>query len=210
MAVKRDELNDNDINTVLANNNASSFKYKASIIGNIGADERKNGVKTAVPLKYLSNFWRSLEMPLINCKVELSLDWYAKCIIIMGGTDANFVIRDAKLYVPNVTLKTEDNAKLSKILHEGFKRLVYWNRYKIIFRDYSANENIRERLDSSLRGVSKLFVVAYQHGDEIMLMKKHLINIFFQKLQLKNTTLKLMEEIFMIKQLMIQLNNTMK
>ena len=149
-------------------------------------------------------------MPLINCKVELSLDWYAKCIIIMGGTDATFVIRDAKLYVPNVTLKTEDNAKLSKILHEGFKRLVYWNRYKIIFRDYSANENIRERLDSSLRGVGKLFVVAYQHGDEIMLMKKHLINIFFQKLQLENKTLKLMEEIFMIKKLMLQLNNTIK
>ena len=117
-------------------------------------------------------------MPLINCKVEVSLDWYAECIIIMGGTDATFVIRDAKLCVPNVTLKTEDNAKLSKLLHEGFKRSVYWNRYKIIFRDYSANENIRERLDSSLQGVSKLFVVVYQHGDEIMLIKKHLINIF--------------------------------
>ena len=164
MAVKRDELNDNDINTVLANNNASSFKYKASIIGNIGADERKNGVKTAVPLKYLSNFWRSLEMPLINCKVDFSLDWYAKCIIIMGGTDANFVIRDAKLYVPNLTLKTEDNAKLWKLLHAGFKKSVYWNKYKIIFREYSANENIRERLDDSLQGVRKLFVVAYQRG----------------------------------------------
>ena len=57
-------------------------------------------------------------MPLINCKVELSLDWYTKCIIIMGGTVATFVIRDAKLYVPVVTLKTEDNVKL---LNERFK-----------------------------------------------------------------------------------------
>ena len=103
-------------------------------------------------------------MPLINRKVDFSLDWYAKCIIIMGGTDVNFVIRDAKLYVPNVTLKTEDNAKLSKLLHAGFKKSVYWNKYKIIFRDYSANENIRERLDASLQGVRKLFVVAYQRG----------------------------------------------
>ena len=206
---KRDELNDNDINTVLTYNNAPSFKYKASIIGNIGADGRKNGVQKAVPLKHLSNFWRSLEMPLINCKVELSLDWYAKCIIIMGGTDATFVIRDAKLYVPNVTLKTEDNAKLSKLLHEGFKRSVYWNKYKIIFRDYSANENIRERLDASLQGVNCLLLLI-NVVMIIMLMKKHLINIFFQKLQLENTALKLMEEIFMIKQLMIQLNNTMK
>ena len=81
----------------MPNDNPPSFKCKASIIGNIGADGRKNGVKITVPLKYLSNFWRSLEMPLINCKVELSLDWYTKCITIIGGTDATSVIRDAKL-----------------------------------------------------------------------------------------------------------------
>ena len=57
-------------------------------------------------------------MPLINCKVELSLNWYPKCITIIGGTDATFVIRDAKLYVPVVTLKTQENAKLSKLLNE--------------------------------------------------------------------------------------------
>ena len=52
-----------------------SFKYKASLIGNTEADVTKNEVKIAVPLKYLSKFWRPLEMPLINCKVELSLKW---------------------------------------------------------------------------------------------------------------------------------------
>ena len=60
---------------VTNDDNASLFKYKASIIGNTENNGRKNGVKIAVPLKYLSNFWRSLEMPLINCKVELSLKW---------------------------------------------------------------------------------------------------------------------------------------
>ena len=167
---KRDELNVNDVNTVFNNDNAPSFNYKASIIGNTVADgdnSKKNGVKLAVPLKYLSNFWRSLEVSLINCKVELSLDWYAKCMLIIGnGTAATFAITDTKLYVPVVILKTEDNAKLSKLLNEGFNISVYWNKYKIILNDYAANENIRQRLDASFQGVSKLFVVAYQRDDD--------------------------------------------
>ena len=101
------------------NNNASSFKYKASIIGDTGDNGRKKKVKIAVPLKYLSNFWRSLEMPLINCKVELSLKWYERCLLT-AATTATFKITDAKLYVPIVTLSVEDNAKLSKLLSKGF------------------------------------------------------------------------------------------
>ena len=134
---KRDELNVNNINTALSNDNAPSFKYKASIIGNTvadGANSKKDDVKLAVPLKYLSNFWRSLEMPLINCKVELSLKWYENCILSSAGTAATFTITDTKLYVPIVTLKTEENAKLSKLLNEGFKRSVYWNHYKIFLK----------------------------------------------------------------------------
>ena len=69
---KRDEIANNA--DVTNDNNAPSFRYKASIIGNTEDNERKNGVKIAVPLKYLSNFWRPLEMPLINCKTELSLN----------------------------------------------------------------------------------------------------------------------------------------
>ena len=69
---KRDEIANNA--DVTNDNNAPSFRYKASIIGNTEDNERKNGVKIAVLLKYLSNFWRPLEMPLINCKTELSLN----------------------------------------------------------------------------------------------------------------------------------------
>ena len=126
---KRDEIINNA--DVTNDNNAPSFKYKASIIGNTGNDGTKNGVKIAVPLKYLSNFWRSLEMPLINCKVELSLKWYERCLLT-AATTATFKITDAKLYVPIVTLSAEDNAKLSKLLSKGFKRSVYWNKYKVI------------------------------------------------------------------------------
>ena len=104
--------------------------------------EEKKGVKIAVPLKYLSNFWSSLEMPLINCKIELSLRWIENCVLTSasvgadadatGSDSATFKITDTKLYVPVVTLSAEDNAKLSKLLGEVFKRFIYWNKYKVI------------------------------------------------------------------------------
>ena len=91
----------------MTNDNAPSFNYKASIIGNTvadGAKGKKDGVQLAVPLKHLSNFRRSLERPLINCKVELSLTWYTNCVTIIGnGTAVIFEITDTKLYVPVAT-----------------------------------------------------------------------------------------------------------
>ena len=73
-------------------------------------------------------------MPLINCKVELSLKWIENCVLTTSANanNATFKINDAKLYVPIVTLSAEDNAKLSKLLSEGFERSVYWNKYKVI------------------------------------------------------------------------------
>ena len=73
----------------------------------------KRRCKIAVPLTYLSNFGGFLETRLINCKVEFSLKWYKKCILSSSGTAATFTITDTKLYVPIVTLKTEDNTRLS-------------------------------------------------------------------------------------------------
>ena len=179
---KRDEIEGDVDLTVDAQhipNNSSSFKNKSSFITN------KNGVKIVVPLKYLSNFWRSLEMPLINCKVELSLKWYENCILSSAGTAATFTITDTKLYVPVVTLKTEDNAKLSKLLNEGFKRSVYWNKYKIILKDYPLNEELRERLDATFQGVSKLFVIAYQRGDDNYVNEEAFNKYFLPKITIE-------------------------
>ena len=103
----------------------SSYKYKSSLITN------RNGVKIAVPLKYLSNSWRSLEIPLINCKLELSLTSNENCILTSLAGNSTFTITDAKFYVPVVTLSIEDNAKLTKLLNEGFKKSVYLNKYKV-------------------------------------------------------------------------------
>ena len=137
---KRDEIINNA--DVTNDNNAPSFKYKASLIGNTETNGTKKGVKVAVPLKYLSNFLRSLEIPLINCKVELSLNWIENCVLTTvaigendnatGADSATFKITDAKLYVPVVSLSTEDSVKLAKLLREEFKRHVYLNEYKMI------------------------------------------------------------------------------
>ena len=157
---KRDEMEGDFDSTVDGNhipNNSSSFNYKASLITGW------NDVEIAAPLKCLGNFWRSLEMPLINCKVELSLSWNPNCVLSNLVGPSTFTITDAKLYVPIVTLSAEDNAKLSKLLSEGFKRPVYWNKYKIIpNKTYNENDYIRELLDASYQGVKRLFVLAYR------------------------------------------------
>ena len=85
-----------------------------------------------VPLKYLSNFWRTLEMPLINCEVELILTWSRNCVIIstnVANQIPTFTITETNLYVPVVTLSTQDNAKLLPQLKSGFKRTISWNKY---------------------------------------------------------------------------------
>ena len=105
-------------------------------------------------------------MLLINCKVELSLKWYEEYILSNVGTAATFTITDAKPYVPIVTLKIEGNTILTKLLNKRFKRSIYWNKYKVIFRNYN-NEDIRERIDASSPGVNKLFVLPYASGDNI-------------------------------------------
>ena len=118
-------------------------------------------------------------MPLINGKVELSFRWIENCVLTTaaignnvdasGADSVTFKITDAKLYVPIVTLLAEDNAKLSKLLGEGFKRSIYWNKYKVFDNmvvDIAANnaeKYIRKLLDSSYQRVKRLFVVAYDN-----------------------------------------------
>ena len=119
-------------------------------------------------------------MSLINFKVEILLGWYEECILSASGTAGTFTITDAKLYTPIATLKTENNTKLSKLLNEGFKRPIYWNKYKVIFRNYN-DEYIRERIDASFQGVNKLFVLPYVSGDNITDEK-----YFLPRIKIKN------------------------
>ena len=176
---KRDEK-DNNVNVSV--DNSSLFIYKSDFIGNVAADGIVTNVKIAVPLNYLCNFWRSLAMSLINCKVELSLIWGEKCILSgiedaawTTGTAANFKITDTKLYVPVVALLIEDNIKLTKQLNDRFKRSVNWNKYKMVPNNAKEPPNngtsyIRELLDASYQGVKRLFI-------KLIVIK----NIFFQE-----------------------------
>ena len=101
----RDEPNDN-----LAD--SESFKFKVKITGKTPAADNEKDVEIMVPLKYLSNFWRTIELPLINCEVNLILTWSSTCVITNSTGAGTFEITDTKIYVPVVTLSTKENAKL--------------------------------------------------------------------------------------------------
>ena len=98
---KRDEPPEADAVANLRVDNSSSFKYKISLLGNPVLDGAiaKRSVKIVVPLKYLRNFFRSLEMPLINCKIKLNLTWKKECVLSTDAGDAVFIINDTKMYV---------------------------------------------------------------------------------------------------------------
>ena len=108
-------------------NNNALFKFKQKITGATSANGTKD-VEIMVPLKYLCNFWRTLEMPLINCEINLILTWSDKCVLSNDTKATTFAITDTKLYVAVVTLSTQDNAKLLEQLKSGFKRTINWNK----------------------------------------------------------------------------------
>ena len=99
----RDEPNDN-----LAD--SESFKSKIKTTGKNPAAGNEKYVQIMVPFKYLSNFWRTLEIPLINCEVDLILTWSSTCVITNSTGAGTFKITETKLYVPVVTLSAQDNA----------------------------------------------------------------------------------------------------
>ena len=115
----------------------------------------------------MSNFWISLELPLINSKVELSLTWNPNSVQCNLVGDWTFTIPDAKFCVRVVTLSTEDNTKLSKLLSKRFNRPVHWNKYNVIpNKTYDRNADIRELLDASYQGVKRLFVLTYRDAGQ--------------------------------------------
>ena len=110
------------------------------------------------------------------------MTWNKNCILSSVADDSTFAITDTKLYVPVVTLKTEGNTKLSKLLSKGFKRSVYWKEYKVIpNKNYGSNEYIRERLDASMKGVRKLFVLLLMVEKTTTVQKIVTKNISFQE-----------------------------
>ena len=115
------EINDNLTDS-------ESFKSEIKITGSTPNDDNTKDVEIIVPLKYLSNFWITLEMLLINCDINLILTWSSNSIITNSTGAGRFAITDTKLYIPVVTLSTLDNAKLLQQLKSGFERKINWNK----------------------------------------------------------------------------------
>ena len=140
------------------NNATASFNFKAKIRGQTNDDGEINGVEIMVPLKYLSNFWRTLEMPLINCEVKLILTWSADCVVIctdVADQVPKFTIPETNLYDSVVTLSTQDNAKLLPQLKSGFKRTIIWNKYLPKPVLLPQNPNLNHLVEPSFQGVKR-------------------------------------------------------
>ena len=120
-----------------------------------------------VPLKYLGNFWRSFEMPPVNCKVELKLRWTKHRVLTVCGVENNdadynntiFTIKDTKPYVPVVTLSAKNHQKLSRLLSKWFERSVYWNEYKRERENKNTTNEYKYFFESNFVGVNTLFVL---------------------------------------------------
>ena len=126
---------------------SESFKSKIKITGKTPDDDNEKDVEIMVPLKYLSNSWGTLEMPLINCEVNLILTWSSICVITDSNGAGTFAITDTKLYVPVLTLSAQENTKFLQQLKSGFKRV---NKYLSIFINIYQNQNHLEEMQISI------------------------------------------------------------
>ena len=158
--------------------NSESFKYKTSITGNtynVDAGEAgydatkvgKNETEVVISLKHLSNFWKALNIPLINCEIELILTWSKNCVLADMTTANNppigleFQITDTKLYVPVVTLSKENDKKLLEQLISGFKRTIKWNKYRLQTTVPPQNNNLNYLIDTMFTKVKRLFILSF-------------------------------------------------
>ena len=166
---KRDEPPEDDSVADLTADNSSSLKYKISLLGNpvVANNIARINVKVVVPLKYLSNFFRSLEMPLINCKIKLNLTWKKEYVLSTDDENAVFIINNTKMYVPVVTLSKEDNKDFIEQQNKGFQRSICWNEYKAKEINENADANVFKyiNLDPSFQDVNRLCVMAYNRAN---------------------------------------------
>ena len=136
--------------------------------GRTGDDGTKD-VEIMVPLKCLSNFWRTLEMPLISLEINLILTWSANCVIVptnIANQNATFAITNTGLYVPVVTLSTQENAQLLQQLKSGFKRVINWNKYLSKLELLPQNPNLNHLVQPSFQGVNRLLVLAFENDTQ--------------------------------------------
>ena len=105
-------------------------------------------------------------MPLINCEANLLLTWSKDCVISSATGETKFKITETKLYVPVVTLSTQDNAKLLQQLKSGFKRTINWNKYESNIKTFAQNRYLNYLINPSFQGVNRLFVLSFENKND--------------------------------------------
>ena len=161
--------------------NSKSFDYKTKIVGTLADNVLEKEVTIVIPLKYLGNFWRSLDIPLINCEVTLILSWYKECVLvgrahrgppaaaanrINSPTSAKFEITNCKLYVPAATLSAENDNKLLEQLKSGFRITIKWNKYMSQMSNQNKNKNLHYLIDPTFSNVNRLLVLSFENQDD--------------------------------------------
>ena len=186
----RDEPNRGEIDGInYLMNNSASYNYKAKLTNrfpHLAAGAAGDvvlfvrNVNIIVPLKHLGNFWLELNMPLINCEVELKLKWNKNCLLVNKATrdaagavvaintptNATLTVTNCKLHVPVVTLHAIDDNKLLNSLKTGFKRTITWNNYRSTITNQAINNNLNILIDPTFTKLHRLFVLAYANEDD--------------------------------------------
>ena len=191
---------------------SESFKYKTSITGNTynvsltiiddggnpvpnpdydANKEDENKIEVVISLKHLSNFWRSLEIPLINCELELIVTWSKNCALadmavdadanpaIVGPAGLEFQITDTKLYVPVVTLSAIDVNNFLEQLKSRFKRTIKWNKYRSEMTNQNKTNHLNNLIDLTFTKVNRLFVLSFENEED----RTSFQSIMYQKLK---------------------------
>ena len=161
--------NNNAMFNFAENNLTDSFNFKAKMTGQTG-DAGTKHVEIMAPLKYFNNFWRTLEIPLINCEINLILTWSTNRVNVSTIIEITFEITDTELYVPLVTLSTHDNSKLLQQLKPGFKRVINWNKFLSKLELLRRNPDLCHLVGPSFQGVNRLFVLAFEnvHKEQVL------------------------------------------
>ena len=176
--------------------NSEPFKNKIKITGKTPNNDNTKDGEIIMPLKYLSNLWRALEIPLINCEINLILTWSKDCVITNSQGEAKFAITETKAYVSVVTLSTQHNAKLLQQLKSGFKRIINWNKYESSPKTYAQNRYLNHLINPSFQGVNRLFVLSFENEDQ----KKSHSSYYLPKIEMKDYNVMIDVKTFLINQ----------
>ena len=123
-------------------------------------------------------------MHLINCEINLYLNWSKICFIVANNADKckTFSITDTKHYIPVATLSTQDNTKLLKVFKSSFKRKINWNKYQSKFSTERQNQYLYFSLDPGFQGVNRLFVLSFEDIPQKITYKRY----YLRAVEMKN------------------------